>query len=38
MRKEACKKINEMFGLNIDVRYKDDCVIVPDDGEGGESE
>lgn len=22
-RKEACKKINEMFGLNIDVRYKE---------------
>lgn len=38
MRKEACKKINEMFGLNIDVRYKDDYVIMPDDGEGGESE
>lgn len=38
MRKEACKKINEMFGLNIDVRYKDDYVIIPDDGEGGENE
>lgn len=38
MRKEACKKINKMFGLNIDVRYKDDYVIIPDDGEGGENE
>ena len=38
MRKEACKKINKMFGLNIDVRYKDDYVILPDDGEGGENE
>lgn len=38
MRKEACKKINKMFGLNIDVRYKDDYLIIPDDGEGGESE
>lgn len=24
MRKEACKKINEMFGLNIDVDYRQD--------------
>lgn len=24
MRKEACKKINEMFGLNIDVDFKQD--------------
>lgn len=23
-RKDACKKINEMFGLNIDVEYRDD--------------
>ena len=23
-RKEACKQINEMFGLNIDVEYRDD--------------
>lgn len=39
-RKEACKKINEMFGLNIDVKFKDSF----DDGEeesddiGGEAE
>lgn len=38
MRKEACKKINKMFGLHIDVRYKDDFVIIADGGEGGESE
>lgn len=24
MRKEACKKINDMFGLNIDVEYRQD--------------
>lgn len=24
MRKQACKKINEMFGLNIDVKYRAD--------------
>ena len=24
MRKQACKKINEMFGLNIDVKYRED--------------
>ena len=23
-RKDACKKINDMFGLNIDVEYRDD--------------
>lgn len=25
-RKEACKKINEMFGLNIDVEYQEDFI------------
>ena len=24
MRKQACQKINEMFGLNIDVDYRQD--------------
>lgn len=27
-RKEACKKINAMFGLNIDVEYREDIQIV----------
>lgn len=38
MRKQACKKINEMFGLNIDVDYREDIQLVDDeeqiDGEG----
>lgn len=38
MRKQACKKINEMFGLNIDVDYREDIQIVDDEeqieGEG----
>ena len=29
-RKEACKKINEMFGLNIDVEYRDDTRMLDD--------
>lgn len=28
MRKQACKKINEMFGLNIDVDYREDVQLV----------
>lgn len=28
MRKQACKKINEMFGLNIDVDYREDIQLV----------
>lgn len=31
MRKQACNKINEMFGLNIDVGYREDVQIVDDD-------
>lgn len=27
-RKEACKKINEMFGLDIDVEYREDVKIL----------
>lgn len=38
MRKQACSKINEMFGLNIDVDYREDAQVVDgaDDLEGGE--
>ena len=25
-RKEACKKINKMFGLNIDVKFRNDDI------------
>ena len=39
-RKQACKKINEMFGLNIDVEYREDYQLydelVEDELEGGE--
>lgn len=39
-RKQACKKINEMFGLNIDVEYREDYQLyddlVDDKIEGGE--
>lgn len=39
-RKQACKKINEMFGLNIDVEYREDYQLyeelVDDELEGGE--
>ena len=38
MRKEACKKINAMFGLNIDVEYRADMQLVDNEeqkeGEG----
>ncbi len=48
MRKQACKKINEMFGLNIDVKYRADiqsftsedmgeCVNETDVDNGGEN-
>lgn len=48
MRKQACKKINEMFGLNIDVKYRADIqsftsedmgeyVNETDDDNGGEN-
>ena len=30
-RKEACKKINEMFGLNIDVEYRSDMQAYDDE-------
>lgn len=39
-RKQACKKINEMFGLNIDVEYREDYQLYDDlvdnEIEGGE--
>nr|DAM19869.1 MAG TPA: upper collar protein [Caudoviricetes sp.] len=38
-RKQACKKINEMFGLNIDVEYREDYQLyddLVDEIEGGE--
>lgn len=31
MRKQACKQINDMFGLNIDVEYREDIQIVESD-------
>lgn len=38
-RKEACKKINAMFGLNIDVEYREDIQIVDEvDGSGVDNE
>lgn len=40
MRKQACKEINEMFGLNIDVEYRSDFDVDPFEGEsvGDENE
>lgn len=38
MRKKACKEINKMFGLNIDVEFKDDFVDPTDEIEGDISE
>lgn len=39
-RKQACKKINEMFGLNIDVEYREDYKLydelVEDEPKGGD--
>ena len=29
-RKEACKKINDMFGLNVDIEYREDYNIIDD--------
>ena len=30
-RKEACEKINKMFGLNISVEYREDYQVLEDD-------
>ena len=43
MRKEACQKINDMFGLNIDVEYNEDLQLdndenVKDAGKVGEKD
>lgn len=40
MRKQACKEINEMFGLNIDVEYRSDFDVDAFEGEsvGDENE
>lgn len=39
-RKQACKQINEMFGLNIDVEYREDYQLydelVEDESKGGD--
>lgn len=36
MRKRACQEINAMFGLNIDVEYRQEAVVFADDIEGGD--
>lgn len=40
MRKQACKEINEMFGLNIDVEYRNDFNInlIENESAGEENE
>ena len=35
MRKQACKQINKMFGLNIDVEYRADVQTYTDEDIGG---
>lgn len=39
MRKQACRQINKMFGLNINVEYREDIQVVDseDDEEGGDN-
>ena len=37
MRKEACKNINEMFGLNIDVDYRQDYSELVEKADSGEN-
>lgn len=33
MRKQACKQINEMFGLDIDVEYREDYQVLVNEGD-----
>lgn len=35
-RKQACKQINKMFGLNIDVRFRTDLIMRPEVAEENE--
>jgi hypothetical protein len=36
-RKQACEQINAMFGLNVDVEFRDDFIL-PEMLEGGEED
>ena len=38
MRKMACREINDMFGLDIDVEYNQDLDMSTDDGDSSEQE
>ena len=38
MRKMACREINDMFGLNIDVEYNQDLDMSTEDGDSTEQE
>lgn len=38
MRKQACKEINNMFGLNVDVDYREDILAYESDIIGGADE
>ena len=43
MRKQACEKINQMFGLNVSVEYREDLPLMEEAGvgevdEGGEAD
>jgi hypothetical protein len=38
MRKQACDKINKMFGLDIDVNYRDDIEVMDMEMENGSNE
>ena len=38
MRKTACREINKMFGLDIDVEYNQDLDMSTEDGDSSEQE
>ena len=38
MRKMACREINDMFGLDIDVEYNQDLDMSTEDGDSSEQE